>query len=94
MKKVSPDAVRTVPVRRRTDTKAIANGKVPVSAKAIIARLVARHELTELEASWLLKAWEIGGVARTSNRFACYLAGYMAGIAFKTVEQEVKSTQN
>ena len=94
MKKAPLAASHKVPTRKRLSTKASGNGAMSVSSKAVVARLVARHELTELEASWLLKAWEVGRVARTRQRFACYLAGFMAGIALKIVEQEVKSTQN
>ena len=94
MKKMPPATVHSVPARRRSNTKAAQNGKVAVSKKAIISRLVTKHELSELEASWLLKAWELGGVSKMRERFACYLAGFMAGIAFKTVEHEVKSTRN
>jgi hypothetical protein len=87
MKKAPPPATRRRPVRKRVGPKASANGDV-------IARLVARHELTELEANWLLKAWKLGNVAKSRNRFACYLAGFMAGTALKIVEQEVGSARN
>ena len=56
-----------------------------------IASLVAKHQLTELEGSWLLKAWELDEVAKACNRLACYVAGFMAGIAFKIVEQEFRT---
>lgn len=94
MKKAPPPVTTKTPIRKVLSTKAIANGGRPVSSKALVARLVAKHELTQLEAQWLLKAWELGGVSRTRQRFACYLAGFMAGIALKIVEQEVKSTHN
>ena len=94
MKKTPAAAIRRVPQRKRASTKSFRNGTMRVGSKAVIARLVAKYELTELEASWLLKAWELGKVSRTRNRFACYLAGFMAGMALKIVEQDVKTAQN
>ena len=91
MKKLSSSAGRRAPSRKDTTAKATGQRHGTVSSKTVIERLMAKHELSELEASWLLKAWELGGVAKSRKRFACYLAGFMAGIAFKTVEQEVKS---
>jgi len=87
-------AASSLPTPKSVGTKPIANGKLEISNTAVIARLVAQHGLTELEASWLLKAWKLGPAAKTRNRFACYLAGFMAGLALKTVEQEVKATRN
>jgi hypothetical protein len=69
-------------------------GKVRLSRKAVVARLVAQNELSPLEASWLLKAWQLGGVSKTRDPFASYLAGFFAGIALKTVRREVKSGRN
>jgi hypothetical protein len=74
--------------RNQTTAKAPGHRQGIVLNKVVIARLIAKHELTELEASWLLKAWRIGGMPKTQNRFAYYLAGFMAGIALKTVEQQ------
>jgi hypothetical protein len=79
---------------RPMSAKTVERPKTIGCRKAAIGRLVAKHELTELEASWLLKAWRLGGVAKMRDRFACYLAGFMAGIALKTVEQEVKARRN
>jgi len=87
MKKLSPSA----PSRKGKTARASGKRQRTVPKEVIIARLIAKHELTELEASWLLKAWKLAGVERTSNRFACYLAGFMVGIVLKTVESEFKS---
>lgn len=80
--------------RQEMSVKTIEREKINVSKKAALSRLVTKHELTELEASWLLKAWQLAGVAKMRDRFACYVAGFMAGMAIKTVEQEVKGERN
>jgi hypothetical protein len=64
--------------------------KVTGSRKAIIDQLVAKRELSEVEASWLLKAWAIGGTARRRDPFGCYVDGFLAGMAIRIVEQEIK----
>jgi len=62
--------------------------------RAIIERLVAERELSELEASWLLKAWELAGTSKTRDPFGCYIAGFLAGLAIRTVKQELKTGRN
>jgi hypothetical protein len=74
--------------------KTTERSKITVSERKVIDRLVAKHELTDLEASWLLKAWQLSRMSKTRDRFACFLAGFMAGIAIKTVEQEIKRKRN
>ena len=60
----------------------------------MINRLVVRHELSKLEATWLLKTWQLGGVAKTRDSFSCYLAGFKAALIIKAVERELKSERN
>jgi hypothetical protein len=78
---------------QRTALKTAERKKTTVSEKTVIDRLVAKHELTELEASWLLKAWQLDAVSQRGSRFGCYLAGFMAGMAMKTVEHEIKRSK-
>ena len=91
MKKVAPCSGRRTRRGEETTLKAAGRQEEIVPNKAAVALLMAKYELTELEASWLLKAWKLGRAERP-NAFACYLAGFMAGIALKTVEAEFNAS--
>ena len=75
-------------------SKAAERREVERSPRAVIEQLIADGELNELEASWALKAWRLGGASRTHHRFDCYIAGFMAGMAMRTVKEELKARRS
>jgi hypothetical protein len=75
-------------------SKSVERVKAKGSPRALVEHLVANGELSELEASWALKAWELGSASKAEDRFECYIAGLMAGMAMKTVKEEIKVRRN